>query len=130
MGQNGFLIDSNVIIDFLAANLPEKGMNFASAIIDAGPKVSVISQIEVLGFNTSEDATRILTTFFQHAEIIHLSARVVSETISLRKNHRIKIPDAIIAASCISNDLILITRNINDFRYIPNVNVINPWEVK
>jgi predicted nucleic acid-binding protein len=37
-------------------------------------------------------------------------------------------PDAIIAASALIHNLTLLTRNDSDFKKIPNINIINPWE--
>ncbi len=51
MEQPQYLIDTNAIIDYLGKNLPPHGMDFMSDIIDNVPNVSVITKIEVLGFN-------------------------------------------------------------------------------
>ncbi|MFY8003432.1 MAG: PIN domain-containing protein [Chitinophagaceae bacterium] len=48
-------------------------------------------------------------------------------TAELRKNFKIKLPDAIIAATAIVNELTLITRNTNDFKHINILRTINPW---
>jgi len=40
-----------------------------------------------------------------------------------------KLGDAIIAATAIADNLILITRNVDDFKFIPNLKVLNPYEV-
>lgn len=46
-----YLIDSNAIIDYLSGTLPSKGMDFLSEVVNAVPRVSVISKIKVLGYN-------------------------------------------------------------------------------
>ncbi|MBS1751893.1 MAG: hypothetical protein JST63_18485 [Bacteroidetes bacterium] len=46
----------------------------------------------------------------------------------MRKTYNIKLPDAIIAATALSYELILITRNTIDFKNINNLKLINPWE--
>jgi predicted nucleic acid-binding protein len=51
---------------------------------------------------------------------------VESATIMLRKKHKIQLPDAIIAATAIVHELILITRNEKDFVKIPNIQIVNP----
>jgi hypothetical protein len=43
----GYLLDSNVIIGYLAGAIPAPGMAAVSGIVDAGFHISVISQIEV-----------------------------------------------------------------------------------
>ncbi len=59
---------------------------------------------------------------------LELTELVVKQTILLRKQNKTKLPDVIIAATAIVFDLTLITRNTNDFKNIPNLTVINPYE--
>jgi hypothetical protein len=47
----------------------------------------------------------------------------------LRKKKKTKLPDAIIAATALELGLTLITRNIGDFKNIPNLKSINPWDL-
>ena len=46
-----YLLDTNVIINFLEASLPEKAMSEMKIIVDNRPQVSVITKMETLGFN-------------------------------------------------------------------------------
>lgn len=55
MEQSQYLIDSNAVIDYPGQKFPANGMDFMNQVIDAGPNVSVITKIEVLGFNTSNE---------------------------------------------------------------------------
>jgi predicted nucleic acid-binding protein len=54
---------------------------------------------------------------------------LLTKTIELRKNHRIKLPDAIIAATALVYGLTVISRNITDFKSINGITCINPWEL-
>lgn len=53
MEQPNYLIDTNAVIDYLGRKLPDYGMSFMNTVIDAVPNVSIITKIEVLGFNTN-----------------------------------------------------------------------------
>ncbi len=119
-------IDSNAIIDYLMGKLPGSGMAFMDAVINDIPNVSVITQIEVLGFNSSDNAEKLLSDFFDDAIILGLSEMVVEKTIELRKSHKIKLPDAIIAATALVHSMELVTRNIADFDKLPGLECINP----
>ena len=69
-----------------------------------------------------------MENFVRYASIIVLNDRVVDKTIEIRKLHRIKLPDAVIAATALVYNLTLLTRNVSDFRNIQNLNVINPHD--
>jgi hypothetical protein len=89
----GYLLDSNVIIGYLAGALPAPGMAAVSRIVDAAPHISVISQIEVLRFTDTPENERLLADFV-NASVIHpLSDPVVRHTIALCKQSKIKLPD-------------------------------------
>ena len=124
----GYLLDSNVIIGYLAARLPASGMETLSAIVDQTPRISVISQIEVLRFNDTPDNEKILYDFIDSTIIYSLNPAVVLKTIELCKQTKIKLPDAIIAATALSENLILVTRNTDDFVDITGLELLNPWE--
>ena len=55
---------------------------------------------------------------------------VIERTIEIRKHYRIKLPDAVIAATALVNNFTLLTRNIVDFKHIENLNVVNPHEIE
>jgi len=61
--------------------------------------------------------------------VLDLTENVVDECISIRKKHKIKLPDAIIAATAFVYDLILITLNTSDFKNIEGLVVMNPYLV-
>ena len=75
------------------------------------------------------DNYEILVEFFDAANILDLTGEVVTKTIEIRQKNRIKLPDAIIAASAIVNNLVLITRNVRDFQKIDNLILINPMDL-
>jgi predicted nucleic acid-binding protein len=54
---------------------------------------------------------------------------VVKTTIDICKQSRIKLPDAIIAATALSSNLTLLTRNVSDFKHIQGLTVVNPWDI-
>jgi hypothetical protein len=126
MGQQQYLIDTNALIDYLAQRLPVAGMEFMNTIIDVIPNVSVITKIEVLGFDAPEEHYQLLVQFMNDAAVLELSNNVVEASINIRKNYKIKLPDAIIAATAMVNDLVVISRNVSDFKNIKNLKLINP----
>lgn len=128
MGQQ-YLIDSNAVIDYLSGKLRENGMSFMDQVINNIPNLSVITKIEVPGYKTTPKAYRLLTEFVEDSVVFELSDDVVKQTIEIRKEHKIKTPDAIIAATALVNKLTIITSNIKDFGKIEGLKVINPFEL-
>jgi predicted nucleic acid-binding protein len=124
----GYLIDSNVVIGYLDNKLPESGMKFMHAIVDETPNISVVTKIEVLRFNTSDVVYKTLQDFVSESIVFEINDQVVDKTIAICKGHRIKLPDAIIAATAIVGDLMLITRNTSDFKNITELELLDPWK--
>jgi predicted nucleic acid-binding protein len=58
---------------------------------------------------------------------ISLSSTVVQQTITLRTLYSIKLPDAVIAATALTCDLKLMTRNLIDFERVAGLRVVNPF---
>ena len=122
MGKR-YLIDTNTVIDYMAEKLPQEGLNFMDKIIDESPIISFITQIELLG--QSKVKTDKFVPFIQAAMIIGINENIVKRTIAIRKSKSIKIPDAIIAATAIENDLVLITHNVSDFNKLQNLMLLD-----
>ncbi|MEJ5265737.1 MAG: type II toxin-antitoxin system VapC family toxin [Bacteroidales bacterium] len=127
MGQQ-YLIDSNAVIDYLAGKFPERGMFFMNKIINEVPFISIITK-EVLEYKTTDEAYQLLSSFMEDSVIIGLSDEIVERTIEIRKMNKIKIPDAIIAATALTRNLKLISRNKKDFDKIDMLEIVNPYEI-
>ena len=129
MEQREYLIDSNAVVDYLSKKFDISQMIFMNEIIDKIPNLSVISKIEVLSFNANEEYTNLLADFINDAIIIDLTTDIVNRTILLRKKYKIKVPDAIIAATALVFDYTIITNNEKDFANIKSLKVLNPYKV-
>ena len=119
----GYLIDANVIANFTSVKFSEKAMSFLAEVIDETPNISIITKIEALSWRSAiirEEAT--IQSFVNYSNVIALSDMIVDECIIIRRNIRIKTPDAIIAATAIVNDFILLTSDA-DFNRIPNLRI-------
>ncbi len=126
MGKE-YLIDTNSVIDYLDNKLPDK----ANELIDGiDSKISVITRMELLAWpGASEQQTLILNEFINASEVFALEEPVIQKAIEIRKAHKTKLPDAIIAATALVNEFTIITRNIKDFDKIEGIEVINPYDI-
>jgi predicted nucleic acid-binding protein len=122
MGKR-YLIDTNAILDYMGNKLPDNAMDALSRIIDDEINLSVINKIELLGFSKADQN---LEDFVTNSNVHSLDEDIVGKTIEIRRFFKIKLPDAVIAATAINHNLTLITSNIKDFKDIPALNLLNP----
>lgn len=100
-----YLLDTNAIIYLiggrLAAPLPAGHYSF-----------SVISEIELLSFSDlSADEEQKIGELLTLLDRVELTQAVRLEAIKLRKQNRLKLPDAIIAASALNRSATLFTND-------------------
>lgn len=126
MGMN-MLVDSNVIIDYVSNRIPEKSAKQLDIYFNSNFSVSIISKIEVLGFNTQEYELEQLKSFIQLSSIVYINEAVADKTIEIRRMKRIKLPDAIIAATALLQNCILLSHNTTDFNKIEGLQVLDPY---
>ncbi len=125
MGKK-YLIDTNVLIGAQTLAIPETGLKVLGDIIDIDFTISFITYIEFLGYKF---ATPSMNEFVSSASIIEINRTIIDKTILIRKSKKIPLPDAIIAATALVENRILMTRNIDDFKNIDGLALINLWEV-
>jgi predicted nucleic acid-binding protein len=114
-----YLIDTNTVIGFLSAAIPEVGLSFMDSVIDNGPVLSVITKIELLSFNGSPREHAFLNDFIDYSSVIRIEDEIVLEAIAIRRKKKVKTPDAIIASTAKVLGLTLLTRNTVDLRIFP-----------
>lgn len=86
--------------------------------------ISVISEIEMLGHTgISTDQAKIIREFLDSFEIFELTPGIKEIAISLKQRQRLKLPDAVIAATVIYHDLVLFTSD-RDFKKIKGLNLM------
>ena len=70
------------------------------------------------------------TTQVSNLNVYALDDEVVAAIIKIRKNYKTKQPDALIAATALVNDFILITRNTSDFKNISHLNIVDAYNLQ
>jgi len=129
MGQ-GYLLDANVLIDYTANLLPDNGKQKVTGIIDDGFNISVVVKIEVLGYDDLPSKMKQLEAFLDLATVYPLDSDVTAKTIYLRRMYKkLKLGDAIIAATALAYNFALVTRNTKDFKNIEGLEVLNPYDL-
>ena len=125
-----YLIDTNIIIYYFEGVLTESARIFVDNILKRGCNISAITKIELLGWRQlSEEKNMMLVEFVNHAVVIGISDEIINQTVEIRKTGKLKIPDAIIAATAILKDWELVTRNVSDFKNVSGLKIVNPFEI-
>ncbi|MEA5419021.1 type II toxin-antitoxin system VapC family toxin [Spirulina sp. CCNP1310] len=124
-----YLYDTNIFIDYLAeesAILPIFSETFLSQneVI-----ISSIVRIELLSFpELSSEEESIISDLLIQFEQVPILPPIEDRTIQLRRRHRLKLPDALIAATALHCAAHVMTRNVNDFKRLPELPLCNPFD--
>lgn len=126
-----YIWDTNTVIYYFNKQFPLAGEKFIDDLLNNYKiSISVITEIELLCWRSaSENDIIILKKFIADVTIYQLNSDIKLKTIEVRKQFNLKLPDAIIAASALVNDNILISRNLADFKRISALEVIDPFQV-
>lgn len=126
-----YLWDTNTAIYYLQQQFPQDAEKLIDDIVeDYKIIISAITEIELYCWKTpADDDLKILHEFIEDAMVIELEKEIKFTTAEIRKQYRIKLPDAIIAATSMVYDLTLITRNTRDFAGIKNLNILDPYSI-
>ena len=121
-----YLIDSNIWL-YAAAGKGEavEFLDTAAAAEWAG--YTAISRLELFGYpdlkpGDEEKLNKLLACFTE----VEVSVSVIDRAIEVRRRRRVKVPDAIVAATALLMNAKLVTRNVDDFRRIESLEVIDP----
>ncbi len=119
------LLDSNIIIYSTSPDHP----TLAQFIEDHAPLASAISYVESLGFHRLTDRDRLLLErFFARARMLSIDGSVLHRAVLLRQQRKTSLGDSIVAATALVHDLTLVTRNVDDFRWIAGLRLLNPFD--
>lgn len=110
-----YLIDTNIVIYYFNGITNDESIH---GLLAASFNISIITKIEFLGwspFATDRLLYDKARGFIGHANIIGLDDAIAEKTIEIRQRHRIKTPDALIAATAMVHGLTIATNNVADF---------------
>ena len=124
--EQGYLLDTNIAIYLLLGKLPSKALKFTKGILAMRAKISVIAKIELLSW---EERSELASAFVDDALVYSLDDPTINTAITIRRKYKTKLPDAIIATTCITHSLCLVTRDVGDFKKIRELTWTNPFEI-
>ncbi len=105
MSGNKLFVDTNIVLYLLAGD-----KTLATLLAGKNLYLSFVTQLELLGYEgLKKKDTKIIEEFIGDCTVIDINTAIKSEVIQLRKAHKMKLPDCIIAASSIYMDIPLIS---------------------
>lgn len=105
------VFDTNILIDYLSG-IPQAQAEL-SRFADAC--ISTITWIEVMAGSRDPGEQQTLRRFLEGFTCIAVDREVADLSFQIRRQHRVKLPDAIIWATARSKNTLLVTRNTKDF---------------
>lgn len=113
-------VDSDVLIDYF------DGVSASADELSRYDRllISRITWMEVLVGAPAPEFAAVRENFLRDLTMIELDATIAREAIALRREYRLRLPDAIIWASARRHRALLLTRKVKDFpRKHPDIRV-------
>ena len=120
-----FLPDTNVFSKIFGNNLLVKQfVESLDAVIDA------TIYIECIQGSKSNHEKRVIEKYLTRFPLLPITSETSAKAIKLIRNysnsHGLLLPDALIAATALENDLTIVTYNIDDFKFIGSLKTLEP----
>jgi predicted nucleic acid-binding protein len=129
MGEK-YLIDTSAAIKYLNETFPATGHSFMNEVVDLESIISFVSQIELQVWNPPDpNELDVYYSFVAGSTIIGIYPDIIQQTIRIRKEYKLKLPDALIAATALTNDFTLLADNDADFKRVTGLKYINPMQL-
>ncbi|MDY6802527.1 MAG: type II toxin-antitoxin system VapC family toxin [Cyanobacteriota bacterium] len=124
-----YLLDTNILIYYFN-DLPEVQSIFEEIIEgDALGFYCPISWVELLCYPAlTEVEANLMRSFLRTLNFVFLTEAVLDRAAEIRSSDRLRLADALIAACALKERCTLVTRNVDDFKRVNDLNVLNPFE--
>ena len=121
--HSGYTFDTNVIIYYLKGD--ERAVATVENILDNAPiYVSTMTELELFSSpHSTPEHLHIIESLLAVVSIIPVESRIARLAGSLRAQSSLKSPDAAIAATALFTGTTLVTRNVKDFKRVPQLSV-------
>ena len=116
---NNIVADTSVLINFFNGTKPAD-----EVLRDQHIWVSAISEIELLNYSAlTSSQTTLIRSFLDECVVVELTRPIREIAITVRKTKKLKLPDAVIAATSIHLDFPLVSMD-RDFENLEDLNAV------
>lgn len=123
-----YLIDTNIFIYYFNGDTIVQPIFNEVITGDTNGYYSPISWVELLCYSDlSDKEANQMRSSLRLLTCVALSESVLDQAARIRRDHRVALADAVIAACAIEISGILVTRNSQDFQRISNLSLLNPF---
>jgi len=105
MSGNSLFVDTNILLYLISGD-----ETVAELLNGKHIAISFVTELELFGYKElSESDLKIIQELIKEATIIDINAEIKRLVVLLRKNYRIKLPDALIVASALYTNFPLVS---------------------
>jgi toxin FitB len=128
MSTTEYLIDTNILI-YHTEGLEVVSNIIREALARKAFNVSVLKKIEFLGWEKhSPEGFEKCSRLIKLSTVYLIDDDIAEKTIELKRRVKIKLADAVIAATALVNNFKLVTRNVDDYKAVKELEMFNPFE--
>jgi len=106
------VFDTNILVDYLGGSEAARGELARYRV----RLISIITAIELMAGARDAREEAAIRGLLSSFEILELSAEIAQEAIVIRKELRLKIPDAIVYATARTQGCLLVSRNTRELK--------------
>lgn len=121
------LVDTDLLID-IANNDESAKLRLNQESQTATLCISTITVMEMMIGCRNKSEQQALTKFLAQFAVKPLTEAISAQAVELIQtyalSHGLQIPDALIAATAITNNIALLSKNQRDYRFIPALNLL------
>ncbi len=117
------LCDTNVIIEFYKKNL--RAIKNLQSIGQDQIAVSIVTAGELIYGALNKKELNQIKNDLDHLQILHITPEIgdcfTTLMVEYSLSHKLSLPDGLIAATALTENISLYTYNLKDFKYIKNI---------
>ena len=128
MSTTEYLIDTNILIYHTKESQAVSSF-IGDVVAQRAFNISILTKIEFLGWEKhTPEGFQKCEQLVKLANIYPVDEDIAEQAIGLRRRVKIKLADAVIAATALVNNLKLATRNMEDYKTVKELEIFNPFK--